>query len=159
MKKFAQPLILAAPLAILAFTAPAQGQSAPVHAPELSLCPAAGTPIPPPPASADLQGQWDFLIDVAGTPSRGVLALGHIDGAYAGAASPEATNTVAVRRLTINGRDIQMAIASRSDGDVHFSGQLVGNGGLMCGTMIYHQGQRFRMVAVQRANSYVPRAR
>lgn len=159
MHKKSHLFIRVAALSALTLAVPGNGQTTSEAAPELSLCPEAGTPVPLPPASTDLAGQWDFLIDVAGTPSRGVLALGHMDGAYAGAASPAATNTVAVRRLTVSGREIQMAIASRSDGDIHFSGQLVGNGGLICGIMTYHQGRRFRMVAVQRSNVYVPGVR
>lgn len=122
--------------------------------PSLAACDAAPAPLPAG-KTPDLAGQWDFLMQVGDRESRGVLALGHIDGAYAGALTPYATNTVAVRRLTLAGTAVRMSVASR-EGEVRFEGHLAGD--TLCGIVHYHGGRRFPMVAVQRPNSYAARA-
>lgn len=123
-------------------------------APSLEACQAAR--FVPTGDAPDLQGQWDFLMQVGARPSRGVLALGPIDGAYAGSLTPETTNTVAVRRLTLDGGAVRMSVASR-EGEVLFDGHLAGKPDTMCGTVFYHGGQTFQMVAVRRPTTYVPR--
>lgn len=120
--------------------------------PSLAACEAA--PFVPPGEAPDLQGQWDFLMQVGDRPSPGLLALGPMDGAYAGSLTPYATNTVAVRRLTLTGGAVSMSVASR-EGEVRFEGRLTGNPDTMCGTVHYHGGQTFPMVAVRRPTSYV----
>jgi hypothetical protein len=97
----------------------------------------------------DITGQWDFAIDMGTAVSTGSMALGWIDGAYAGALTPDATNTLAIRRLTLVRDSVQMAVASR-EGDVMFFGRLLGTGGVMCGVVHYHEGKRFSMIATLR---------
>lgn len=90
-------------------------------------------------------------MQVGDEPSPGVMALGPMDGAYAGSLTPYRTNTVAVRRLELVGGAIRMSVASR-EGEVLFEGRLTGNANTMCGTVLYHGGQRLPMVAVRRAS-------
>ena len=104
----------------------------------------------------NLQGQWDFLMLVGEAPSPGLMALGPMDGAYAGSLTPYRTTTVAVRRLTLDRGAVNMAVATR-EGEIRFEGHLTGNGDTMCGTGLYHGGLTYRMVAVPRPTSYVPR--
>jgi len=103
----------------------------------------------------DLAGQWDFLLQVGDTPSPGLMALGHMDGAYAGSLTPYRTNTVAVRRLTLERGSVSMSVASR-EGEVRFEGHLTGGPDTMCGKVYYHGGQVLQMVAVRRPSNYVP---
>ena len=137
--------------AALALAAPLRAQ--PVT-PSLSACAAA--PYVPAGAAPDLQGQWDFLIQVGATPSPGLMALGPMDGAYAGSLTPYRTNTVAIRRLTLDRGAVTMSVASR-EGEVRFEGHLRGGPDTMCGRVIYHGGQVLQMVAVRRPSTYVPR--
>lgn len=120
--------------------------------PSLAACEAA--PFVPAGEAPDLQGQWDFLMQVGERPSPGLMALGPMDGAYAGSLTPYATNTVAVRRLTLDGGTVSMSVAS-PEGEVRFEGHLTGNPDTMCGTVLYHGGQTFPMVAVRRPTTYV----
>ena len=157
MKSLHSVLILtAAPVLILSA---ALAMSAPVRAqpvtPPLAACEAA--PFVPTGEAPDLQGQWDFLMLVGATPSPGVMALGPMDGADAGSLTPYRTNTVVVRRLTLDRGTVTMSVATR-EGEVRFDGHLTGNVDTMCGTGLYHGGQRYRMVAVRRPTSYVPRS-
>jgi len=132
--------------------------SAPLHAepttPSLAVCEAA--PFVPTGEAPSLQGQWDFLMQVGERTSPGLLALGHMDGVYAGSLTPYATNTVAIRRLTLTGGAVSMSVASR-EGEVLFEGHLTGNADTMCGTVLYHGGQKLPMVAVRRPSTYVSR--
>ena len=137
--------------AALAMSAPLRAQ--PVT-PSLSACEAA--PYVPAGEAPDLQGQWDVLIQVGATPSPGLMALGPMDGAYAGSLTPYRTNTVAVRRLTLDRGAVTMSVASRED-EVRFEGHLAGGPDTMCGRVMYHGGQVLRMVAVRRPTTYVPR--
>ncbi|MGH7027978.1 hypothetical protein [Brevundimonas sp.] len=148
MKHLHAVLILSAALAV---AAPVRAQT---MTPSLAACEAA--PFVPAGEAPDLAGQWDFLMQVGSTPSPGLLALGHMDGAYAGSLTPYRTNTVAVRRLTLDGGAVKMSVASR-EGEVLFEGRLTGKPDTMCGTVLYHGGQRLQMVAVRRPTSYVPR--
>ena len=139
------------PLAALALSSPCQAE--PVT-PSLTVCEAA--PFIPTGEVPDLQGQWDFLMMVGSEPSPGGLALGPMDDAYAGSLTPYRTNTVAVRRLTLVGGTVSMSVASR-EGEVRFEGRLTGNPDTMCGTVMYHGGQRLPMVAVRRPTRYASR--
>jgi hypothetical protein len=97
----------------------------------------------------DFAGLWDFAVTMDGGTSTGTMALGHVDGAYAGALTPDATTTVVIRRLTVTQDRVQMAVASR-EGDVLFDGRLTGDGHSMCGIVTYHGGARFPMRASHR---------
>jgi hypothetical protein len=46
-----------------------------------------------------------------------------------------------------------MVVAS-TEGDVRFDGRLSARGDLMCGTVTYHGGESFQMVAQKRPTSY-----
>jgi hypothetical protein len=144
---YAVPILSAA----LAMSAPLRAQ--PVT-PSLAACEAA--PYVPAGEPPDLQGQWDFLMMVGETPSPGLMALGPMDGAYAGSLTPYRTNTVAVRRLTLDRGTVNMSVASR-EGEVRFEGHLTGRPDTMCGRVFYHGGQVLRMVAIRRPSNYVPR--
>lgn len=104
----------------------------------------------------DLRGQWDFQMLVGATPSPGLMAIGPIDGAYAGSLTPYRTNTVVLRRLTLDGGAVNMSVATR-EGEVRFEGHLIGTGDTMCGSGLYHGGLTYRMVAVRRPTTYVSR--
>ncbi|MBC7844598.1 MAG: hypothetical protein H7099_19985 [Gemmatimonadaceae bacterium] len=109
-------------------------------------------------STPDLAGIWDFKIDMGAQFSPGMLALGHLDDAYGGSLTPDATNTVVIRRLTLRGDSVHMRVASR-EGDVLFTGRLGADRSVMCGTVAYHGGQRFTMLATQRRRSAQPAAR
>ena len=101
----------------------------------------------------NLHGNWDFLFDAGGTPNFGLLSIGLIDGAYGGSLTPVATAPVVLRRITLTGDRIHMAVASR-EGDVVFDGTLSARGDRMCGTVTYHDGRIFPMVAQKRPSTY-----
>jgi hypothetical protein len=136
---------------VLPFPTYAHAQAGPVPV-------AACTASAPDPSAAresarDLAGLWDFRIDMGSAVATGTMALGHMDGAYAGALTPDATNTVAIRKLTVTGDSLHMSVASR-EGEVLFHGRLLGAGDTMCGIVTYHGGVRFPMTA-----TYRPRVR
>jgi hypothetical protein len=79
-----------------------------------------------------------------------------MDGAYAGSLTPYRTNTVVVRRLTLDRGAVNMSVASR-EGEVRFEGHLTGRADTMCGKVFYHGGQVLPMVAVRRPTNYVRR--
>jgi hypothetical protein len=97
----------------------------------------------------DLAGLWDFRIDMGTSVATGTMALGHMDDGYAGALTPDATNTVAIRKLLVHGDSVHMRVASR-EGDVLFDGRLQGAGNALCGIVTYHGGKLFPMTATQR---------
>jgi hypothetical protein len=103
----------------------------------------------------DLHGTWDFLMDVGGTPSFGLLSIGLIDGGYGGSLTPSRTAPVVLRRITVTGTTVRMIVASR-EGDVLFDGRLPAKGDRMCGTVTYHDGNTFPMVAQKRPSAYTP---
>ena len=148
MKCFHAVLILSAALAV---PAPLRAQAI---APSLTACEAA--PYVPAGEAPDLAGQWDFLIQAGASPSPGLMALGHMDGAYAGSLTPYRTNTVVVRRLTLDRGAVNMSVASR-EGEVRFEGHLAGGPDTMCGRVYYHGGQVLPMVAVRRPTHDGPR--
>jgi hypothetical protein len=98
----------------------------------------------------DLAGVWDFAIETSNGTSKGFLALGHMDGAYAGSLTPAATNTVVIRRLTVQDDSVHMSVATR-EGEVTFDGRVARDGTTMCGTVTYHDGVLYPMVATRRA--------
>jgi hypothetical protein len=100
-----------------------------------------------------LHGTWDFLMDVAGTPSFGLLSIGLVDGGYGGSLTPVRTAPVVLRSITVTGNSIRIAAASR-EGDVLFDGRLSAKGDRMCGTVTYHDGRTFPMVAQKRPSTY-----
>jgi hypothetical protein len=101
----------------------------------------------------NLHGNWDFLMDVEGTPSFGLLSIGLVDGGYGGSLTPVRTAPVVLRRITLAGNSIHMVVAS-SEGDVLFDGRLSARGDRMCGTVTYHGGRTFPMVAQKRPSTY-----
>lgn len=106
--------------------------------------------------SPSLHGNWDILFDAGGTPNFGLLAVGLIDTAYGGSLSLWGTAPVVVRNINLTGNSIQMTVASPG-GDVLFDGTLSAKGDRMCGTVTYHDGRKFPMVAQKRSSAYQPR--
>lgn len=101
----------------------------------------------------NLHGNWDLLFDAGGTPNFGLMSIGLIDGGYGASLSLWSTAPVAVRRIALTGDRIHMAVASR-EGDVLFDGRLSARGDRMCGTVTYHDGRTFPMVAQKRPSAY-----
>ena len=63
------------------------------------------------------------------------------------------TAPVVLRKISLAGNSIRMVVASR-EGDVLFDGKLSAKGDLMCGTVTYHGGETFPMVAQKRPSTY-----
>jgi hypothetical protein len=106
--------------------------------------------------AANLHGNWDFLFDAGGTPNFGLLSIGLVDGGYGGSLTPAGTAPVVVRKITLTGNSIHMAVASR-EGDVLFDGRLSAKGDRMCGTVTYHDARTFPMVAQKRPSTHQSR--
>lgn len=108
------------------------------------------------PAGAEppnLHGSWDFLMVPRGMPSFGLMSIGFVGAEYGGSLMPSRTAPVVVRKITLNGQYIEMAVASR-EGDVLFKGRLSAKGDFMCGSVTYHSGESFPMVAHKRPSGY-----
>jgi len=103
--------------------------------------------------AANLHGDWDFLMVPGGVPSFGRMSIGFVGADYGGSLSPVRTAPVVVRKITLTGNNIHMLVASR-EGDVQFDGRLSAKGDLMCGTVTYHGGESFPMVAQKRPSTY-----
>ncbi len=101
----------------------------------------------------NLHGHWDFLMVPRGTPSFGLMSIGFVGAEYGGSLAPARTAPVVLRKITVTGRDIHMVVAS-AEGDVLFDGKLSAKGDYMCGTVTYHGGETFPMVAQRRPTSY-----
>lgn len=101
----------------------------------------------------NLHGNWDFLMDVGGEPSFGLMSIGFVGDAYGGSLTPVRTAPVVLRNITLTGNRIHMVVASR-DGDVLFDGTVSAKGDRMCGTVTYHGGRSFPMVAHKRPSTY-----
>jgi len=101
----------------------------------------------------NLHGHWDFLMLPRGTPSFGLMSIGFVGADYGGSLAPVRTAPVVVRGITLSGNSIHMVVASR-EGDVLFDGRLSAKGDLMCGTVTYHGGETFPMVAQKRPSTY-----
>ena len=104
----------------------------------------------------NLHGNWDLLFDAGGTPNFGLLSIGLVDAAYGGSLSLWGTAPVVVRKISLTGNGIHMAVASPA-GDVLFDGRLSAKGDRMCGTVTYHDGRTFPMVVQKRPSAYQPR--
>ena len=101
----------------------------------------------------NLHGNWDFLMAPQGAPSFGVMSIGFVGAEYGGALVPTRTAPVVVRKISVVGNRIEMLVAS-AEGDVRFDGQLSAKGDFMCGTVTYHGGATFPMVAQKRPSAY-----
>jgi hypothetical protein len=104
----------------------------------------------------DLQGLWDFTMQVGERSSTGFFALGPVEGGWAGSITPDSTNTLAIRKLTVDRDSVLMVVVSR-EGDVRFHGRLTDNGRAMEGIVDYHGGARYPMTATRRVRRVVPR--
>jgi hypothetical protein len=107
-------------------------------------------------AAADtpnLHGNWEFLMDVGGTPNFGLLSIGFVGDAYGGSLSLWMTAPVVLREIALAGRSFHLAVASPA-GDVLFDGALSAKGDRMCGTVTYHDGRKFPAVAQKRPSTY-----
>ena len=109
--------------------------------------PAAGGEAP------NLHGHWDFLMVPRGTPSFGLMSIGFVGAAYGGSLAPARTAPVVLRKINLRGNNIHMVVAAR-EGDVLFDGRLSAKGDFMCGTVSYHGGETFPMVAQKRPSTY-----
>jgi hypothetical protein len=103
--------------------------------------------------AANLHGHWDFLMVPRGTPSFGLMSIGFVGADYAGSLAPARTAPVVLRKITLTGNRIHMVVAS-TEGDVLFDGRLSAKGDYMCGTVTYHGGETFPMVAQKRPSTY-----
>lgn len=101
----------------------------------------------------NLHGHWDFLMVPRGVPSFGLMSIGFVGADYGGSLAPVRTAPVVLRGITVTGNRIHMVVASR-EGDVLFDGRLSAKGDLMCGTVTYHGGETFPMVAQRRPSTY-----
>ena len=101
----------------------------------------------------NLHGHWDFLMVPRGTPSFGLMSIGFVGADYGGSLAPARTAPVVLRKITLTGNSIHMVVASR-EGDVLFDGRLSAKGDFMCGTVTYHGGEKFPMVAQKRPSTY-----
>ena len=101
----------------------------------------------------NLHGHWDFLMVPRGTPSFGLMSIGFVGADYGGSLAPVRTAPVVLRKVSLTGDSIQLVVASR-EGDVLFDGKLSAKGDFMCGTVTYHGGETFPMVAQRRPSTY-----
>ena len=88
-----------------------------------------------------------------GMPSFGLMSIGFVGADYGGSLAPVRTAPVVLRKISLAGNSIRMVVASR-EGDVLFDGKLSAKGDLMCGTVTYHGGETFPMVAQKRPSTY-----
>ena len=101
----------------------------------------------------NLHGHWDFLMVPRGSPSFGLMSIGFVGADYGGSLAPVRTAPVVLRKISLIGDSIRMVVASR-EGDVLFAGRLSAKGDFMCGTVTYHGGETFPMVAQKRPSTY-----
>jgi len=92
-------------------------------------------------------------MDVGGEPSFGLMSIGRFGDGYGGSVTPARTAPVVLRSIAVTGRSIRMVVAS-PDGDILFDGSLSPKGDRMCGTVTYHGGRTFPMVAQKRPSAY-----
>jgi hypothetical protein len=102
--------------------------------------------------SPNLHGHWDFLMVPRGMPSFGLMSIGFVGAEYGGSLAPARTAPVVIRNITLTGERIHMVVAS-TEGDVLFDGRLSAKGDYMCGTVTYHGGETFPMVAQKRPSA------
>ena len=103
--------------------------------------------------SPNLHGHWDFLMVPRGLPSFGLMSIGFVGADYGGSLAPARTAPVVLRSVTLNGSAVKLIVAS-TEGDVLFDGRLSAKGDFMCGTVTYHGGETFPMVAQKRPSTY-----
>ena len=101
----------------------------------------------------NLHGHWDFLMVPRGLASFGLMSIGFVGADYGGSLAPARTAPVVLRKVTLTGQAIHMVVAS-AEGDVLFDGKLSAKGDYMCGTVTYHGGETFPMVAQRRPSTY-----
>ncbi len=101
----------------------------------------------------NLHGHWDFLMAPRGMASFGLMSIGFVGADYGGSLAPARTAPVVLRRITLTGNSVHMVVAS-TEGDVLFDGKLSAKGDFMCGTVTYHGGETFPMVAQKRPSTY-----
>ena len=101
----------------------------------------------------NLHGHWDFLMLPRGMASFGLMSIGFVGADYGGSLAPVRTAPVVLRKISLTGNSIRMVVASR-EGDVLFDGKLSAKGDFMCGTVTYHGGETFPMVAQRRPTTY-----
>jgi hypothetical protein len=133
-----------------AFAAPATAAAQP--APLISVNCDAGA-VPAGGEAPNLHGHWDFLMVPRGMPSFGLMSIGFVGADYGGSLAPTRTAPVVLRKVSLAGNSIHMVVASR-EGDVLFDGKLSAKGDFMCGTVTYHGGETFPMVAHRRPSTY-----
>ena len=138
---------------IAAFAAPAAAaaQPAPPIAVKCDAGPAAAGSEAP-----NLHGHWDFLMVPRGTPSFGLMSIGFVGADYGGSLAPARTAPVVLRNIALTGNSVHMVVAS-TEGDVLFDGSVSAKGDFMCGTVTYHGGETFPMVAQKRPSTYQSR--
>lgn len=101
----------------------------------------------------NLHGHWDFLMVPRGSPSFGLMSIGFVGADYGGSLAPVRTAPVVLRKISLTGNQVRMVVAS-TEGDVLFEGRLSSRGDFMCGTVTYHGGETFPMVAQKRPSTY-----
>jgi hypothetical protein len=132
------------------FAAPAAVAAQPATSVDVNCnagAPTSGAEVP------NLHGHWDFLMVPRGTPSFGLMSIGFVGAEYGGSLAPVRTAPVVLRKISLAGNSIHMVVAAR-EGDVLFDGRLSAKGDLMCGTVTYHGGETFPMVAQKRPSTY-----
>lgn len=102
----------------------------------------------------NLHGTWDFLMVPRGSASFGVMSIGFVGADYGGSLAPVRTAPVVIRQVSLSGNELHMVVASR-EGDVLFDGNLSAKGDFLCGTVTYHGGETFPMVAHKRPSTYL----
>lgn len=105
----------------------------------------------------NLHGHWDFLMIPRGSLSFGLMSIGFVGADYGGSLAPVRTAPVVLRKIDVTGNRVQMVVAS-TEGDVLFDGRLSAKGDFMCGTVTYHGGETFPMVAQKRPSTYQSRS-
>jgi hypothetical protein len=81
------------------------------------------------------------------------MSIGFVGADYGGSVAPTRTAPVVLRAISVAGNGIRMVVAA-TEGDVLFDGRLSAKGDFMCGTVTYHGGETFPMVAHKRPSTY-----
>ena len=147
---FALAAALAAPSAAAAQPAPAAAAAQSTTSIAMDCGAAAGAAAGEAPS---LHGNWDFLMDIGGEPSFGLMSIGYFGDSWGGSVTPARTAPVVLREIALAGSRIKMVVAS-PDGDILFDGTLSPRGDRMCGTVTYHGGRTFPMLAQKRPSTY-----
>jgi hypothetical protein len=98
----------------------------------------------------DLSGDWSFQVEVA--PDRvthGAMSLAPEGADYTGSlTTDQGDDVLRIRRFTLKGEAVEIIVES-PDGDVIFFGDLDQTGRAFNGTVTYHNGQSYPMVAIK----------